>query len=60
MAMAVTVTELYQCTCNVCEHYWETVKEPLRCAKCKTPYWNKERKLKVRKEGEYAASKHGV
>ena len=29
--------------CDVCEHEWLSRKDfmPLRCACCKTPYWNK-------------------
>ncbi len=29
--------------CDVCKHEWLSRDEskPLRCASCKTPYWNK-------------------
>ena len=29
--------------CDVCQHEWLSRKDfmPLRCACCKTPYWNK-------------------
>lgn len=35
-------------TCNRCEHSWATrkKKDPKWCPKCKSPYWNKERKQK--------------
>lgn len=30
-------------TCSVCNHQWSSKdsQKPLRCAKCKTPYWDK-------------------
>ena len=34
--------------CNVCKHKWQSRdgEKPLRCAKCKTPYWDRKRKKK--------------
>lgn len=36
--------------CNRCLHDWALrgVDEPSICPKCKSPYWNKERKHKVK------------
>lgn len=38
--------------CGRCEHEWvprlSTEGEPRVCPKCKSPYWNKPRKYKVR------------
>lgn len=35
--------------CNRCGHKWPTMKDnPYVCAKCKSPYWNKERKQPAR------------
>lgn len=33
-------------TCEVCGHKWESREKPLRCAKCKTPYWDRKREAK--------------
>lgn len=34
---------IYICKCKRCAHEWASRYEhPLRCAKCKTPYWDKE------------------
>jgi len=36
--------------CDVCDHEWLSRNEnkPIRCASCKTPYWNKfERSEKI-------------
>ena len=36
-----TVVKVYGCTCERCGHTWESTKKiPLRCAKCKSVYWN--------------------
>lgn len=31
------------CKCNVCKHEWLPRKDekPLRCASCKSPYWDR-------------------
>jgi DNA-directed RNA polymerase subunit RPC12/RpoP len=35
---------IYIHKCLRCNHEWASKKEkPIRCAKCKTPYWDKER-----------------
>lgn len=38
--------------CERCEHEWiprDTENEPRVCPKCKSPYWNKPRKLASKK-----------
>ena len=36
----------YKYPCKVCGKTWESDdKKPLRCGKCKSPYWNKERRV---------------
>ena len=42
---------VWECRCEVCGHEWKSNGEepPLRCAKCKTPYWDRP------KEGSNAA-----
>jgi Zn finger protein HypA/HybF involved in hydrogenase expression len=32
--------EVFRCVCERCEHEWKSEKLPIRCAKCKSPYWN--------------------
>lgn len=38
--------------CERCEHTWiprdTTIGEPVICPKCKSPYWNKPRRNKVK------------
>lgn len=37
--------ELQKKTCKRCGHAWQPRKENiLRCPRCKSPYWDKERK----------------
>ena len=38
--------------CDVCNHEWlsRDGNKPLRCAGCKTPYWNKKAELEQAKE----------
>ena len=40
--------------CGRCGHEWiprtKIDEEPLICPKCKSPYWNKQRKNKLKKE----------
>ena len=40
--------------CPCCNHSWygQTPNMPKVCPKCKSPYWNKERVRKVKKELE--------
>ena len=40
--------------CKRCGHEWANRggKKPLRCGKCKTPYWDRERK-----KGSYAENR---
>ncbi len=38
---------VYVFKCLRCEHEWASRNQrPLRCAKCKTPYWDKPRRIK--------------
>ena len=43
----------WELTCSRCSHRWTAIgdREPLRCAKCKSPYWNRPRtsRRKLRK-----------
>ena len=38
--------------CDVCDHEWLSRDEnkPLRCANCKTPYWDKTRRTNLTKD----------
>jgi predicted Zn-ribbon and HTH transcriptional regulator len=41
--------------CNRCGYEWwprDPTKTPAVCAKCKTPYWNKPRKYKLKRLNE--------
>ncbi len=33
--------EMYDCTCERCDHNWVTEKLPNACARCKSTAWNK-------------------
>ncbi|QDI73900.1 hypothetical protein HOV56_gp11 [Nitrosopumilus spindle-shaped virus] len=38
----------YSHYCIRCTYEWfSTLLEPVRCASCRSPYWNKERKLET-------------
>lgn len=39
---------MLQCTCDSCEHKWETDKVPQRCAKCKIRTWNRPTRLSAK------------
>ena len=40
----IKVGNLYFHKCTRCGHEWSSKDEtPLRCAGCKTPYWNREK-----------------
>ena len=39
----------YECECNRCNYKWRSVRIPLCCSRCKSPYWNTERTRKARK-----------
>jgi predicted Zn-ribbon and HTH transcriptional regulator len=42
--------EVWAWKCERCEHVWlprEKDKKPLVCPKCKSPYWDTPRKVKV-------------
>ncbi len=42
--MKIKITKL---NCLRCGHWWVPKKEEIRiCPKCKSPYWDKERKIK--------------
>jgi rubrerythrin len=45
MAIKAEKVLMHKLTCEVCGHQWQAQEVPLRCAKCKTPYWNKKKKL---------------
>ncbi len=40
-----------QVKCKRCPHKWyqRTPKKPVSCPKCKSPYWNRERRVKASK-----------
>lgn len=40
--------------CDVCKHEWLSYdnNKPLRCASCKTPYWNKSQKSELEQARE--------
>jgi Zn finger protein HypA/HybF involved in hydrogenase expression len=44
--------------CERCKHQWiprlKTVEEPAMCPKCKSPYWNKPRRIDTAKNLELA------
>lgn len=46
-ARLLMTVDLLTLNCNRCGHNWHprTEKLPSVCPKCKSPYWNKERKL---------------
>lgn len=53
---------LPQYTCNRCNK--STIKrieaDPKHCAKCKSPYWNKERKLNIGQDARKAVLPEGA
>jgi len=42
------------CICERCEHQWvaRDKSEPMVCPKCKSPYWNKPRKIRKKVKNE--------
>lgn len=45
--VTLTGKMIYIFVCKRCGHEWASKREhPIRCAKCKTPYWDTERKQK--------------
>jgi tRNA(Ile2) C34 agmatinyltransferase TiaS len=49
--MAKKIITAYECTCERCGAVWlSRVDDPIRCAKCKTQYWNTLRRVKTPKE----------
>lgn len=49
--------EGYQC--NRCDYIWAPKRDSIKngivvkvCPKCKSPYWNSDRKLRIRKKSE--------
>jgi len=45
--MAKKVVRMLECTCEKCGHSWTSrIKDPKLCPKCKTAYWNEDRKPK--------------
>lgn len=45
-ALRTSVQKVYHPRCERCGHKWDTLKVPIRCAKCKSPYWNVKRRPK--------------
>ena len=47
----MTTVKLTKLECKRCGHIWipRTPELPLVCPKCKSPYWNRERKVSVRR-----------
>jgi len=41
---------VHRCTCERCGYVWNADKLPLRCAKCKSPYWDKPRRVNRKEE----------
>lgn len=39
-------TDCIACVCERCGNTWTTSKTPQYCWKCKSPYWNKPRRVK--------------
>ncbi|MHA1482098.1 MAG: hypothetical protein ACTSQA_01505 [Candidatus Heimdallarchaeaceae archaeon] len=48
--MGETIIKVKEYNCERCYHKWQPRKEehPIICPKCKSPYWNKERKNETR------------
>jgi predicted Zn-ribbon and HTH transcriptional regulator len=44
MATKIVKVEMFQCHCERCGYDWKAEEKPLRCAKCKTPYWDRKKK----------------
>lgn len=49
MAYIIKTVQMFFCECGRCKHKWQSEYLPVRCAKCKSPYWNSPRKLKRKK-----------
>lgn len=45
MAIKTVTVKMVKCLCEVCGHEWKAKQAPLRCAKCKTPYWNRKKAI---------------
>ena len=45
-------TTVYDVTCFRCEYQGTLLKLPLRCPRCKSPYWNKRRAAEVTVAGK--------
>jgi hypothetical protein len=43
-AMRAAKATVYRCKCERCGHAWIAMKPPLRCAGCKSPYWDRKPK----------------
>jgi predicted Zn-ribbon and HTH transcriptional regulator len=50
--MKLPVVKLPTLACLRCGHRWHPRKDasPLRCPKCKNPYWNRKRERKTEKK----------
>ncbi len=49
---SMAIVKLSGYRCERCEHEWfpRNRKEPLVCPKCKSPYWNKQKKKKIKRQ----------
>lgn len=43
--MGIKPIKVNRCTCERCGHVWISEIVPVRCAKCRSPLWNKPKKL---------------
>lgn len=48
--MIRTIGKLNICTCERCTHEWASKITPVRCAKCRSKYWNKKRRARIIKD----------
>jgi hypothetical protein len=44
MSYKIIEKKVYCCTCEKCEHTWESFSLPKACAGCKQIGWNKKKK----------------
>lgn len=43
MSTKVIQVPMLKCHCERCGHNWKAEEKPLRCAKCKSPYWDRKK-----------------
>lgn len=44
MAYTIKTVKMFFCECTRCKYKWQSKELPIRCARCKSPYWNSPRK----------------